>query len=120
VSGPTLSTTAFVASLLSHESGGTFDVRTAVLGAVPQGGSPSPFDRIQATRLVSAAVEHLVGAPVADQPASVMVGLREGKVSFTPLAEFRNLADTDAQRPRGRAWWMALRPLVELMAMPQP
>jgi hypothetical protein len=45
-----------------------------------------------------------------------MVGLREGKVTFTPLADFDNLAETDAERPRGAAWWMALRPLTNLMA----
>jgi 6-phosphofructokinase 1 len=114
-----LYTTAFVAALLSHESGGLFDVRTAILGAVQQGGAPSPFDRIQATRLASAAVEHLIAESSADEPASVMVGLRQGKVAFTPLAEFLALADDGGQRPRGPVWWMALRPLVDLMALPQ-
>ena len=47
-------TTDFVASLFTRESGGLFDVRTAILGHVQQGGAPSPFDRIEATRLASA------------------------------------------------------------------
>jgi 6-phosphofructokinase 1 len=114
-----LYTTAFVASLLSHESGGVFDVRTAILGAVQQGGAPSPFDRIQATRLASAAVERLIAESSADRPASAMVGLRQGKVAFTPLAEFPALTEPDAQRPQGPAWWLPLRPLLELMALPQ-
>jgi 6-phosphofructokinase 1 len=114
-----LYTTAFVASLLTHESGGVFDVRTAILGAVQQGGAPSPFDRIQATRLASAAIERLIAESSADQPTSVMVGLRQGKVAFTPLADFPALTEPDAQRPQGPVWWLPLRPLVELMALPQ-
>jgi 6-phosphofructokinase 1 len=109
-------TTDFVASLLRHESAGLFDVRTTILGDLQQGGSPSPFDRIQATRLASAAVEHLIGQLGGREPASAMVGLREGKVAFTPLADFQTLVEPGAERARGPAWWMALRPLVDLMA----
>jgi 6-phosphofructokinase 1 len=108
-------TTRFVASVLAHESDGLFQVRTAILGHVQQGGSPSAFDRIQATRLASAGIDHLVTQAISDDPDSVMVGLREGKVTFTPLAEFDDLVEADAQRPRGAAWWMALRPLTNLM-----
>ena len=38
-------------ALFEREGGDLFDVREAVLGHVQQGGNPSPFDRIQATRL---------------------------------------------------------------------
>jgi 6-phosphofructokinase 1 len=109
-------TTSFVASLLAHESGGLFEVRVAILGHVQQGGSPSAFDRIQATRLASAGMDHLVTQATADDPDNVMVGLREGRVTFTALAEFHGLVEADAERPRGTAWWMALRPLTNLMA----
>jgi 6-phosphofructokinase 1 len=110
-------TTSFVEALFSHESGGLFDVRRAILGHVQQGGRPSPFDRIQATRLAAAAVDRLITEGLATEPTSTMVGLREGKVRFTPLAEFPELAEDDAQRPRGAAWWMALRPLNDMLAM---
>ena len=50
-------TSSFVESLFAHESGGRFDVRRAILGHVQQGGAPSPFDRIHATRLASAGVD---------------------------------------------------------------
>jgi 6-phosphofructokinase 1 len=111
-----LYTTSFVEALFSRESGGLFDVRTAVLGHLQEGGAPSPFDRIQATRLANAGIEHLIERALAGDPASTMVGLRRGKVAFTPLAELPSLVEPDVRRPRPPAWWMALRPLVDLMA----
>jgi 6-phosphofructokinase 1 len=113
-------TTNFVASLLAKESDGLFQVRTAILGRVQQGGSPSAFDRIQATRLASAGIDHLATQAVSAHPQSAMVGLREGKMTFTPLAAFDDLVEPDAERPRGPAWWMALRPLADLMADASP
>ena len=95
-------------------------MRRAILGHVQQGGAPSPFDRIHATRLASAGVDHLINAALADDPAGAMVGMREGKVDFTPLRQFPDLVEHGVQRPRGRAWWMALRPVADIMARARP
>jgi 6-phosphofructokinase 1 len=115
-----LYTTRFIESLFSHESGGLFDVRGAILGHVQQGGAPSPFDRIQATRLASAGVEHLIARALADEPTSAMVGLRDGRVVLTPLDDFPGLVERDIQRPSEPPWWMALRPLADIMAQAPP
>jgi 6-phosphofructokinase 1 len=109
-------TTSFIEALFEHESGGLFDVRSAILGQVQRGGRPSPFDRIHATRLTASAVEHLIAQVESPQPVSAMVGLRRGKVEFTPLAEFPKLVDPTARRPRKAGWWMALRPIADTMA----
>ena len=53
-------TTGFIHALFEREGDGLFDVRQAILGHVQQGGDPSPFDRIQATRLASKCVEYLI------------------------------------------------------------
>ena len=95
-------------------------MRTAILGHVQQGGAPSPFDRIEATRLASAGVEHLIERALADDSTATMVGLRHGEIVFTPLAEFPSLVQHDVQRLRERPWWMALRPVLDLMAHGQP
>ncbi len=113
-------TTGFITSLFAHESGGRFDVRGAILGHVQQGGAPSPFDRIQATRLASAGVDHLINDTLADRRAGAMVGMRRGRVEFTPLHRFPDLVDHSFQRARAPAWWMALRPLADVMAEPRP
>lgn len=112
-------TTEFVASLFGRESGDQFDVRSAIIGHVQQGGRPSPFDRIQATRMASAAVEHLIEQAADEAPASSMVGIRGGQLEFTPLDELPGLLDPEAERARGPWWWMALRPLADLMSEPR-
>ncbi len=48
--------TAFMVALFEEESGGLFDVRQSILGHLQQGGNPSPFDRIQATRLATRSI----------------------------------------------------------------
>jgi 6-phosphofructokinase 1 len=115
-----LFTAGFVESLFAHESGGRFDVRQAILGHVQQGGAPSPFDRIQATRLASAGVEHLISTALADDTTSAMVGVRDGKLEFTPLSHFPDLVERGVQRPRGPAWWMSIRPVADIMAQARP
>jgi 6-phosphofructokinase 1 len=111
-----LFTTSFIESLFNHESNDLFDARGAILGHVQEGGQPSPFDRIQATRLTAAGVEHLISQARTGDPASAMVGMREGKIVFTPLTEFPDLVARETQRPLAPGWWMALRPLADIMA----
>ncbi len=53
-------TTNFMCSLFEEEGKDVFDVRPAILGHLQQGGDPSPFDRIQATRLARLCLEHLI------------------------------------------------------------
>jgi 6-phosphofructokinase 1 len=113
-------TTSFVESLFAHESGGRFDVRRAILGHVQQGGAPSPFDRIQATRLAAAGVDHLIDEALAHRQEGTMVGMREGKIELTPLHRFPELVERTVQRPRAAGWWMALRPIADIMAEARP
>jgi 6-phosphofructokinase 1 len=52
-------TTDFMVSLFEEEGGHLFDVRQAILGHIQQGGNPTPFDRIMATRLASKCITYL-------------------------------------------------------------
>ena len=61
------------------------ETRVTVLGHIQRGGAPSVFDRILATRLGAEAVEYLVGEGREAPP--VMMGLRNNRVTATPLAE---------------------------------
>ena len=47
----------FLADVFNAESEGIYDVRHQALGHMQQGGSPSPYDRLLATRLVARAFE---------------------------------------------------------------
>jgi len=108
-------TTSFIRSLFGREGRDVFDARESILGHIQQGGDPSPFDRIQATRLASKCVEYLIEQGVQDTPTSAVIGLERGKVRFTPLAEFPSLVEPGAHRPQEQTW-MALRPLAQVMA----
>jgi 6-phosphofructokinase 1 len=57
-----------------------FETRVTILGYLQRGGSPSAFDRLLASRLGAAAVEHLLKGET-----SKMVGLRGNKIEATDL-----------------------------------
>jgi 6-phosphofructokinase 1 len=114
-----LYTTDFMASLFEKEGGDLFDVRQAILGHLQQGGDPSPFDRIQATRLAARCVEFLIEEAEKGTAAGSCIGLQAGQVTFTSLAELSRLMDEELQRPKSQ-WWLALRPIARIMAQPGP
>ena len=69
------------------ESAGRFDVRQAILGQLQEGGDPSPFDRIQATRLAANCVDFLCAEAGNSAPGAAFIGLCGGDVQFTNLAD---------------------------------
>jgi ATP-dependent phosphofructokinase / diphosphate-dependent phosphofructokinase len=69
-----------LASAVEHDTG--FETRVTVLGHLQRGGSPSPVDRIWATRLGVAAVELIVAGK-----SGVIPVRRNGDVEVVPLAE---------------------------------
>jgi 6-phosphofructokinase 1 len=59
-----------------------FELRVVKLGHVQRGGTPGAFDRLLATRMGAAATEC-----VAHNEDGVLIGLIQGKITATPLAE---------------------------------
>ena len=59
-----------------------FEIRITILGHIQRGGSPTAFDRLLATRLGTAAVEHLLAGE-----SGQMVGLDGRVISTIPLSE---------------------------------
>jgi 6-phosphofructokinase 1 len=111
--------TAFMCALFEKEGKNWFDVRPAILGHVQQGGNPTPFDRIQATRLAARCVEFLIAEAGRPAPAASAIGVQAGKVGFTSLADLALLIDPVFQRPVEQ-WWMRLKPLAEMLSQPTP
>jgi len=112
-------TTQFMVSLFEEEGRGLFDVRQAILGHLQQGGNPSPFDRILATRLAKRSVERLIDEAEAGTAGALAIGLNNGVVEFTELETLRRHVDADLQRPKTQ-WWMELRPIAQFLAQPGP
>jgi 6-phosphofructokinase 1 len=112
-------TTDFMCALFEKEGRDLFDVRKAILGHIQQGGNPSPFDRIQATRLAAKCVDYLIQEAGKPSPAGALIGLQGGRVKFTKLEDLPRLVDKGFQRPKEQ-WWLDLRPIARTMAQPGP
>jgi 6-phosphofructokinase 1 len=107
-------TTGFITSLFEKEGGELFDARQAILGHIQEGGDPSPFDRIQATRLTARCVEFLAEQLESGARASAMIGFQSGRLQFTDLTSYPTLIEHDMQRPVEQRW-MDRRSLAKIM-----
>jgi 6-phosphofructokinase 1 len=114
-----LYTTPFMYALFEQEGGDLFDVRQAILGHLQQGGDPSPFDRILATRFADECVRFLVREAESSAPDAVFIGVQEGKVAVTAIEDLPRQMDMKNERPRDQ-WWRALAPIARLLAQPGP
>jgi 6-phosphofructokinase 1 len=111
--------TAFMCALFEEEGGDLFDVRQAILGHIQQGGNPSPFDRIMATRLAVQCIDYLIEQVGQAEPESACIGQVEGRIRFTNLRDIPRLMDKRFMRPK-QQWWLTLRPIARVLAQPGP
>lgn len=111
--------TGFMVSLFGEEARDLFDVRQAILGHMQQGGDPSPFDRIQATRLAARCIGFLVEEVGKASTAGAFIGLQAGQVQISDLEDLPRLVDPDVERPKTQ-WWLELRSIAKIMALPGP
>jgi 6-phosphofructokinase 1 len=114
-----LYTSEFISALFEEEGEDLFDVRQAILGHLQQGGDPSPFDRIQATRLAARCITYLAEEAEKGSAKAGLMGLQNGHVTIHDLSEFPALADMAHTRPK-EEWWLDLRPIAHLMAEYNP
>ena len=103
----------FIASVFAQESQGMFDVRHSALGHLQQGGEPSPFDRILATRLVRAAIEELSEQFTQNRSEPLGVGLSAEGIESFPLLQMQQKVDPQVRRPLSQ-WWL---PLVDIISV---
>jgi 6-phosphofructokinase 1 len=108
-------TTDFMCALFEEEGRGLFDVRRSVLGHFQQGGNPSPYDRILATRLAAHCISFLSEQLASGSADGAFIGLVEGKVTLVPLGRMSEMVDWTHFRPKEQ-WWLELRPVVQTMA----
>ena len=112
-------TTAFMCALFEEEGRDVFDVRPAVLGHLQQGGDPSPFDRIQATRLTRLSIEYLIRESNQGGFNCVFIGLQKGQINFHDMRDFERMVDAEHERPKEQ-WWLELKDIASLMAKLNP
>jgi 6-phosphofructokinase 1 len=112
-------TTHFICSLFEEEGKDVFDVRPAILGHLQQGGDPSPFDRIQASRFARLCLEFLIGECDKGSNRSAFIGLQNGQIQFHDMRDFERMVVSEFQRPREQ-WWLELQPIASLLAQHGP
>lgn len=112
-------TTDIICSLFEEEGRSIFDVRPAVLGHLQQGGDPSPFDRIQASRLARLCLEYLVTECDKHSSNYSFIGLQSGKIQFHDMRDFERMVDMETQRPKEQ-WWLQLKTIADMMAKLAP
>ena len=112
-------TTPFMSALFEEEGGDLFEVRQTILGHLQQGGSPTPFDRILATRLAKRCINHLVDEVEHSRSSVTAIGLQGGKIQTLDLRDLPRLVDDEHQRPLEQ-WWLALRPIARILAQSGP
>ena len=101
-------TTDFIARLLEEAGGHKYDVRQSILGHIQQGGQPTPFDRLHATRLVSRGLDILAEELASEEPDSWYIGLVASRIEKAPLQYMHDFIDPKHRRPR-KQWWLDLR-----------
>ncbi|GIK71040.1 MAG: 6-phosphofructokinase [Chloroflexota bacterium] len=114
-----LYTTQFMSNLFEAEGGDLYEVRMSVLGHLQQGGDPTPFDRILATRYAYRCIRFLEEEALAGRDTVACLGVQGSKYHVTPLEEVIRRYDAKHERPKEQ-WWMDLRPIAQMLAQPGP
>jgi 6-phosphofructokinase 1 len=112
-------TTDFLRRLLEEESKNEFEVRSVVLGHVQRGGLPTAFDRILACRIGAEAASTLLRSIGNSSTEVLTLGLSEGAVKPTALAEALEKMDAVHERPKFQ-WFMDLYPMAHSLAKSGP
>jgi 6-phosphofructokinase 1 len=112
-------TTEFMCALFEEEGADIFDVRQSILGHLQQGGNPSPFDRIQATRLATRCIDYLIRQVEGGSTECAFIGLQGKEIKFHDVEDFPRMSDLVNQRPKEQ-WWLQLRPIARVLSQPGP
>lgn len=107
-------TSDVIRRMFEAEGKGSFSVRQQTVGYLQQGGTPTPFDRINATRLAWSAIHHL-DAQLQDGGSEYAAASATGEGLFAPFREVSALMDWENQRPHEQ-WWMQLRSVFDRLS----
>ena len=109
----------FLADVFNAESEGIYDVRHQALGHMQQGGSPSPYDRLLATRLVARAFEQLLDQFDRGDRGAYYIGQVGNAVEARPVKNMFDDLDIENRRPFVQ-WWRDLVPVQRIVSLQNP
>ena len=106
----------FLANVFEAESCGLYDVRSSALGHLQQGGAPTPYDRLLATRLVNAALAECENQFAEGRAQAVYLGDMGNAIQVRPVDRMFDDLDIDNRRPYDQ-WWRDLRPILAAVSV---
>jgi 6-phosphofructokinase 1 len=90
-----------------------------VLGHLQQGGDPTPFDRILATRYAYRCINFLEEKAYAGDAEVACIGVTGSEYAITPLVDALRGYDVALERPK-QQWWLNLEQMARMLAQPGP
>ena len=109
----------FLADVFTAESEGIYDVRHQALGHMQQGGAPSPYDRLLATRLIARAFDQLVEQFESGDRRAYYIGQVGNAVEARPVKHMFDDLDIVNRRPFHQ-WWLDLVPVQRIVSLQNP
>lgn len=106
----------FVAQAIEAAGEGLFDVRNSALGYIQQGGQPTAFDRLLATRLAAGAVEYFEEALTNGDASAVYLGMADEGIQSHPITMMPEEVSIEDRRPYEQ-WWLPLRYVSEIVSL---
>ena len=106
----------FLASVFEAESQGIYDVRNAALGHLQQGGAPSPYDRLLATRLIHRALGELADQFEQGRVDAEYIGMTGNAIETRTIDHISEDFDLVVRRPRNQ-WWLGLVPVLSAVSL---
>lgn len=106
----------FMSRAFEQEGGGLFDVRQDAIGHLQQGGKPSPFDRLLATRLVYHALKELDEELERGGHAASYIGFSSAYIGTKPLEHMMEDVEEEFRRPRSQ-WWLDFEPVYQSISL---
>ena len=108
-------TAEMMTRIFQAEGHGLFDVRSAILGHMQQGGNPSPFDRTLAAQLASYAIDELSKQFATGKVRGSYIGLIKGEIQVNPISRMDDQIDMESRLPYD-PWWLNLRDVLYTVA----
>lgn len=110
-------TSEILTQIFQAEGVGLFDVRTARIGHMQQGGNPTPFDRTLAVQLSVAAIDELSKQFATGKLRSVYLGMHEGKMAVQLISHMDEQTDLTERLPFD-PWWLGLTDVLYTVSRP--
>ncbi|KAF2814037.1 6-phosphofructokinase [Mytilinidion resinicola] len=116
-------TTEIIANMIREEAKGRFEARVGVPGHFQQGTTPSPMDRVRATRFGVKSLQHIeqfIGKSkdeiAADPMSAAVIGIKGAKVLFSPMEQVESKeTDWKDRRPKDE-FWMDLKSIINTLS----